>query len=282
MHRIVFLLAVLAPLALPGCNAIRTFFPSHAYESEPPELPADLGAPAILVFTKTNGFRHQEAIPAGLELLESIAQERGWSIFHTENGAAFTPEILSRFAATVWHNSSGDTLSPDQREAFKSWLLAGGGFVGLHGAGGDPAYDWAWYVEELIGAQFIGHPMGPQFQEGTLVVEDRTHAATRELPASFAHVEEWYSFDRSPRAHGFRVLARVEESSYSPELHMLWMDEDLRMGDDHPIVWSRCLEKGRTLFSALGHQGAAYQRKEMRSLLSGAIAWAAGLEGPGC
>ncbi|MBW2241147.1 MAG: ThuA domain-containing protein [Deltaproteobacteria bacterium] len=282
MLRPVSLFVALTLLALPGCNALRGMFPSHAYESEPPELPADLGTPAILVFTKTNGFRHEEAIPAGLVLLESIAAERGWSIFHTESSAAFTPEILSRFSATVWHNTSGDTLSPDQREAFKSWLLAGGGFIGLHGAGGDPAYDWPWYVDELLGAQFIGHPMGPQFQEGTLIVEDREHPATRDLPESFSHVEEWYSFDRSPRERGFRILARVEESSYSPELHILWMDEDLRMGDDHPIVWTRCLGKGRTLFSALGHQAAAYEREEMRSLLSGAISWAAGLEGPGC
>ncbi|MCP5057580.1 MAG: ThuA domain-containing protein [bacterium] len=234
------------------------------------------------MFTKTNGFRHEEAIPAGLTLLESIAAERGWSLFHTENSAVFAPEILARFSAAVWHNTSGDTLSPDQREAFKGWLTAGGGFVGLHGAGGDPNYDWTWYVQELLGAQFIGHPMGPQFQEGTLIVEDQEHPATRDLPVSFSHVEEWYSFDRSPRERGFRVLARVDESSYSPELHMLWMDEDLRMGEDHPIVWSRCLGNGRTLFSALGHQGVAYQRDEMRSLLAGAISWAAGLEAPGC
>lgn len=282
MLRFVTLFLALTLVALPGCNALRGFFPSHAHETEPPELPADLGTPAILVFTKTNGFRHEEAIPAGLALIESIAAERGWSIFPTENGAAFTPEILNRFSVAVWHNTSGDTLSPDQREAFESWLTAGGGFVGLHGAGGDPAYDWAWYVEELIGAQFIGHPMGPQFQEGTLIVEDREHPATRELPERFSHMEEWYSFDRSPRERGFRVLARVEEGSYSPELHMLWMDEDLRMGEDHPIVWSRCLAKGRTLFSALGHQGVAYEREEMRALLAGAISWAAGLEGPDC
>ena len=282
MLRPTCLLVALALLGFPGCNAIRTFFPSHAYESEPPELPADLGSPAILVFTKTNGFRHEEAIPAGLALIESVAAERGWSLFHTESGAAFTAEILDRFAVTVWHNTSGDTLSPDQREAFESWLLAGGGFVGLHGAGGDPTYDWPWYVDELLGAQFIGHPMGPQFQEGTLVVEDRSHPATRDLPARFSHIEEWYSFDRSPRGQGFRILASVDESSYSPELHLLWMEEDLRMGEDHPIVWWRCLGKGRSLFSALGHQGVAYQRPEMRSLLSGAIAWAAGLDGPGC
>lgn len=280
MLRAISLLILLSfPL---GCNAWRSFFPSHAYETEPPELPSDLVAPAILVFTKTNGFRHEEAIPAGLRLLEQIAAERGWSFFHTESGAAFTPAILSRFAVTVWHNTSGDTLNAEQKQHLRHWIEQGGGFVGLHGAGGDPSYDWAWYVEELIGAQFIGHTLGPQFQDATAVVENRTHPATRELPDSFVHHEEWYSFDRSVRDQGFDVLVRVDEASYSPELHMLWMDRDLRMGDDHPVVWSRCLGLGRTFFSALGHLEAAYQRPEMKSLLGGAISWAAGGEGPAC
>ena len=281
MFRTISLLTLL-PLLLGGCNAWRSFFPSRAYEMEPPELPADLVAPAILVFTKTNGFRHEEAIPAGLGLLEQIATERGWSFFHTESSAAFTPAILSRFAVTVWHNTSGDTLNPEQKQHLQHWIEQGGGFVGLHGAGGDPSYDWAWYVEELIGAQFIGHIMGPQFQDATAVVENRTHPATRDLPDSFVHHEEWYSFDRSVRDKGFDVLVRVDEASYSPELHMLWMDRDLRMGDDHPVVWSRCLGRGRTFFSALGHLEAAYQRPEMKSLLGGALSWAAGGEGPSC
>ncbi len=276
-------LSVLLLLGLvSGCNSLRVFFPSSSHDTTPPELPAELASPSVLVFSKTNGFRHEEAIPAGLALLDRLAAERGWSLFHTENGAVFTPELLARFDVAVWHNTSGDVLSEDQRTAFKTWLTEGGGFVGLHGAGGDPSYDWAWYVEELVGAQFIGHTMGPQFQEATAIVESRDHPATRDLPESFQHVEEWYSFDRSVRDAGFEVLVRVDESTYTPELHLLWMDTDLRMGDDHPVVWSRCLGQGRTFFSALGHQEAAYQRDEMASLLGGAIDWAAGRAGPAC
>ena len=80
---------------------------------------------------------------------------------------------------------------------------------------------------------------------------------------------------------GFRVLARVDESSYAPRMELLWMDTDIAMGD-HPVVWSHCVGRGRVFFSALGHQGAAYQAPEMLALLEGAVAWAAGLEGTGC
>jgi hypothetical protein len=192
----VCLSSVLAASA--GCGAWRVFFPSHAHETVPPELPESLPAPAVLIFSKTNGFRHEEAIPAGLALFEEVAARRGWSLFHTENGATFSPEILSRFAVAVWHNASGDTLNEEQRAAFKDWLEQGGGFVGIHGAGGDPSYDWSWYVEELIGAQFIGHIMGPQFQDATLVIEDADHPVTASLPERFTHNEEWYSHGRPP------------------------------------------------------------------------------------
>ena len=275
-----FLLGI--SLALSGCDALRAFWPKHVYETTPPELPAALPAPAVLVFTKTNGFRHEEAIPAGIALIEAIAKERGWSVYATENGAVFNPEQLSRFAVAVWHQTSGDLLTPEQRAAFQAWLEAGGGFVGVHGAGGDGSYEWKWYVEELIGAQFVGHTLGPQFQTATWRTEASDHPASAGLPRAWPHEEEIYSFAASPRAKpGFHVLVNVDESSYSPRLKLLWMDRDLAMGD-HPMVWWHCVGRGRALYSALGHQAKSYAEPEMKALLGGAIAWAARSEGQGC
>ena len=263
-------------------NAWRATHPRSHYDTEPVALPADLPEPALLLFTKTNGFRHEEAIPAGVALIQAIAKQRGWSVFHTESGAAFTPENLSRVSVAVWHQVSGDVLDDAQKQALRSWIEAGGGWVGIHGAGGDSFYAWPWYEDVLVGALFIGHPMGPQFQQAKLVVEDRTHPATRELPASFVHDEEWYSFDQSVRAKGYRVLATVDESSYSPRLKFLGADRDLRMGADHPVIWSHCAGRGRVFYSALGHQAKSYALPEMEHLLEGAIAWASRLEGEGC
>jgi len=277
------LLLVGVALAWPTLrNAWRATHPRMVYETEPVALPADLAAPAVLLFTKTNGFRHEEGIPAGVALIEAIAKRRGWSVFHTESGAVFTPENLARFAVVVWHQVSGDALNEEQKAALKGWIEAGGGWVGVHGAGGDGEYAWRWYVDELVGAQFIGHPMGPQFQDAKLVVEDAAHPATAELPASFVHNEEWYSFAASPRAKGYRILATVDESTYSPRLEMLGMDRDLRMGADHPVIWSHCQGRGRVFYSALGHQAKSYALPEMEHLLEGAIAWSARLAGDGC
>jgi hypothetical protein len=271
-------------LALSGCDTLRVFFPSHEHETTPPELPADLTSPALLVFTKTNGFRHTEAIPAGLALIEQIAKRRGWSVFHTENGAVFNDAQLAKFQATVWHQASGDVLDAEQREALKRFIENGGGWVGIHGAGGDRSYDWPWYVNELVGAQFIGHPMGPQFQTASWRTESAQHPASAKLPASWQREEEIYSFDRSVRERPeFTVLVSVDESTYSPLEKLLWMKRSLAMkGGDHPMVWHHCVGRGRAFYSALGHQAKAYDEPEIQALIEGAMAWALRVEGAGC
>lgn len=282
---VVAVAAVGALLSITACNAWSVMFPAKVYEVEPPTLPDDLTAAetSILLFTKTNGFRHHEAIAAGVPFFEEVARKRGWSLFHTENGAVHRSDLLERFDAVVWFQTSGDTLDAEQKEALRNWVEGGGGFVAVHGAGGDMSYDWAWYVEQLLGAQFAGHILAPQFQEAKVTVEDRAHPATVGLPETFRHIEEWYSFESSPRLRGARVLLSVDESTYALEMGWLGLllGNQLEMGD-HPVVWSHCPGKGRALFSALGHQAAAYDVPEHRALLEGAVGWAAGLNGDEC
>ena len=119
-------LLALSPIALQGCDLLRVFFPSSEHESVPPELPTDLASPALLLFSKTNGFRHEEAIDAGLPALEEIARARGWGLFATENGAVHNSEQLARFDVIVWFQVSGDVLDDQQRSALQSWIESGG------------------------------------------------------------------------------------------------------------------------------------------------------------
>jgi type 1 glutamine amidotransferase len=242
-----------------------------------PELPAGLGGDGrltLLLFSKTNGFRHAAAIAACEKSVREIAERRGWEVYATENAAVFDDALLPRFRVLLSNNATGDNWSPPQREAFQHWLAAGGGFVGVHGAAGTRYRFWDWYTDELLHARFIGHPLLPQLQTARVIVEDRTHPATRALPESFAREDEWYSFERSARGPGVRVLARLDETSYRPREIL----RDIAMGD-HPIVWSHCVGAGRVFYSALGHTAAAYETPEHAQMLEGAIAWAAGLDG---
>jgi uncharacterized protein len=252
------------------------------FETRPPALPL-LTDPAILIFSKTNGFRDDAQIKAANMALENLARDKGWSSFTTENAAVFNAVQLGRFKAVVWNSVSGDVLTPTQRAAFRTWIQNGGGSVGLHGAGGDPSYTWRWYVDDLIGAQFIGHTLGPHIQRARLIVEDRSHPASRGLDAEWIRNDEWYSFDKSPRTKGFHILVTLDEASYAPrEIIPFIVDKDLRMGHDHPMVWTHCVGNGRALYSALGHPAAAYSEPRHLAMIAGAISWAAGLEGPTC
>jgi uncharacterized protein len=280
---LLMLLAIAALWAVGPGNAGRMFFGiGLVYDKDAPKLPK-LKQPAILIFSKTNGFRDDAQIKAANAALEKIAKDKGWASYTTENAAVFNAAQLDKFKAVVWNSVSGDVLTSDQRAAFKGWLEAGGGFVGLHGAGGDPSYKWDWYVNELIGAQFIGHTLSPQFQQGRLVIEDQNHPATKGLGSEWTRTEEWYSFDKSPRAKGYHILVSLDESSYSPRERIpLLVDKDLRMGKDHPMVWTHCVGNGRAFYSALGHRAESYAEPKHLALIAGAISWAAGLEGPEC
>ena len=274
MKIMIFFPILLVPTIYYGLEIFQTVEHSNQYDSVSPVLPRELVSPAILVFSKTNSYRH-ESINAANTMFREIANGRGWGIFETENGAVFDAAQLGRFKAVVWNNVSGDVLTPPQQEAFKSYIEAGGGFVGVHGSGGDPSYRWRWYVDTLMGAQFVGHTMSPQFRQATVKIEDRESPIMKGLDATWIRTDEWYSFDRSVRARGYHVLATLDELSYQPE-------PNLSMGADHPIVWTHCVGSGRTFYSAMGHQSSAYSEPKYVAVLTNAIVWAAGIEGGGC
>lgn len=271
--------AVSLAFALSACDFSTFYSSDKTYETEAPELPANLDGSAVLLFTKTNGYRH-ESIEAGVERIKKIAKRKGWVVFHTENAAVFNKSDLQKFSSTVWLSTSGDILTKEQQVDFTQWLESGKGFVGIHGAGGDPKFDgqWTWFVDNIIGALFTAHIMFPQFQEAKVLVEDKSHPASKNLPSSWMHVEEWYTFDRNPRDGGFKILATVDESTYSTKFGL----KDIAMGEDHPIAWHNCLAQGRTFYTALGHQDESYDTPEFISMIEGAMSWAARLEGTEC
>lgn len=265
-------------------GAWRLVFPNEDYETVPPEIAADWGDGSslrVLLYTKTNAFRHSEGIEASRALIDEVASRRGWAVFHTENSAVFDATHLGRFDVVVFSSASGNHASDEQDAAFRAWLEGGGGWVGIHAAGDGSHDSFTWYAENLRSGKYLGHIMGPQTQEARVVVEARDHPVTRGLPAEFKHSEEWYSWDRGAREAGFDVLLTVDESSYEPFIRRLGQEVDISM-KDHPVVWSRCVGTGRAVYSAMGHWGEAYQQDYTKRLLENAIEWASGATAAPC
>ena len=281
LRRFTPLLFVLSVSLLTGCDSYENIKRAMGkadpvFETQAPVLPADLGPrPRILNFSKTNGFRHSDAIVAANASLVEIAKEQGWTVYSTENGAVFNDEQLAQFDVILGNNCTGDNWTEEQKAAFQRYMENGGGFVGIHGAAGTRYEFWDWYKQDLLKGQFIGHPMFPQFQTATVRFENLEHPATQHFPAQWEHEDEWYSFGNNPREDGAAVLANLDESTYEAKA----MGDDLSMGD-HPIIWHHCLnDSGRVFFSALGHEASTYQRPEHKAMLTGALAWAMGKAG---
>ena len=243
------------------------------YDNVPPELEIPSTGKRILVFDKINGFDHGPSVTAATNAVKALAEQQGWGVVVTGKGGAFIPEILSRFDVVVWNNNSGDVLTLSQRKAFEDYIHNGGGFVGIHGSGGDLSYYWDWYAEQLLGARFIGHPMKPQFQRAEIQVEKSPSGIAAALRPGWSMTDEWYSFAASPRASNASVVATLDEGSYDPGD---FSGRDLHMGKDHPIVWTRCVKDGRSFYTAIGHRPEVYHVPENLMLLREGLSWAMG------
>ncbi|HEX7820584.1 MAG TPA: ThuA domain-containing protein [Sphingobium sp.] len=248
------------------------------YDNDRPDFTLPAGRPRILLFEKMTGFRDGPSVEAAHAAFVAMAQREGWAMVATDKGGAMTPSILSRFDAVIWNNVSGDVLTLSQRKAFQDYLNRGGGFIGIHGSAGDPVSFWDWYVDTLIGARFAGHPLAKQFQDARIVVEGKNNPVAQGLPAEWVMNDEWYSFRNNPRSSGSTIIATLDEASYAP---VGMGTQNLRMGD-HPIVWTRCVGRGRIFYSAIGHRPETYSDPRYVTLLENAVGWVAGARGQGC
>lgn len=214
--------------------------------------------PSILVFSKTQGFRHS-AIGVGKLAIMKLGKENGFLVDTTENAAYFSPEILKKYAAVVFLSTTGDILDAAQKASFEKYIQSGKGFVGVHAAT-DTEYSWPWYGS-LVGAYFVSHPAQ---QEAILNVVDRSHISTKHLPAVWKRKDEWYNFKNINK--DLKVLITIDEKSYTGGIN----------GDFHPMAWYHNYDGGRAWYTELGHTEASYTEENYLKHLLGGIQYAIG------
>lgn len=242
-----------------------------------PEITEYMPQPAILVFSKTAGWRHNEGIAGADRFFADLTTARGWGLFTTVDGGVFNPESLARFDLVIFNNATGDVLSESQRQVFETWIENGGAWIGLHGSGDSSQQAWDWYQNVVIGPRFIGHIMAPQFQTADVVAIEAEHPLLEGVPTTWPLEDEWYSFDGVPQSFGMTAIAGLDEASYSPRNPVVpnW-PEDLSMGEtpaQHPVIWSQCLGEGRLVYSAIGHVQFVYDNPSYARVLENAVDW---------
>lgn len=221
----------------------------------------DTGAEqSVLIFTKTEGFRHS-SIPTGVEAVTHLADQEDINTYHTENASYFQPDSLQAFNAVIFLNTTGDVLNDSQQEAFEQYIRDGGGYLGIHSAA-DTEYEWPWYGD-MAGAYFTSHP---EVQEATIKVLDHSHAATSFLPEEWSRTDEWYNYKNI--SDEITVLMELDESSY----------EGGENGDFHPIAWYHNFDGGRAFYTGLGHTEEAYSEPLFIDHLRGALQYVIGTE----
>jgi len=245
-------------LATVACSAA-TQSTLHAPSSPSGVTPAVPPSFSVLVFSRTEGFRH-DSIPAGVSAIRQLGQQRGFSVDASEDAGTFADEVLIKYKVVVFLSTTGDVLNTAQQAAFERYIRAGGGFVGIHSAT-DTEYDWPFYGA-LVGAYFAGHP---DIQTATVQLDSSVNASTASLPRLWIRKDEWYNFQKNPRG-SVDVLATLDERTYSGGT----------MAGDHPIMWSHTYEGGRAWYTAGGHTTESYSEPLFVDHLGKGILWAAG------
>lgn len=192
----------------------------------------------VLVFSKTDGFRHT-SIEVGKLALKKMADEEAFDVDFTEDANQFVTKNLKKYNAVIWLNTTGDVLNEEQQSEFERYIQAGGGYVGIHAAA-DCEYNWPWYGK-LAGAYFLDHPNPDNVQKGRFYVVEKNHALTKGMPDEFERTDEFYSFKQIDPS--IKVLIKIDEKSYRGG----------KNGENHPMSWYHDFDGGRAFYTAMGH-----------------------------
>lgn len=240
-----------------------------SYETEKPELKIPENQKAVLVFSKTTGFRHGESIEASLPIIKQIAQKNNLFVHETEEGGVFNADQLSKFKVVIFDNSTGRVLNDEQQVALEKFVENGGTLMGIHGAG-DGSHHWDWYVNNLLGAKFSHHPLSPQFQLASVNKSEKVDSLFNSLPKQWENTDEWYVFFSQPK--DVTILYSIDGEKIIPNGNLLWIkDKNFGMGKIHPVAWYKQVGKGKTFYTSMGHSASVWNNPNFVQLIESGI-----------
>ncbi|AMR29913.1 glycosyl hydrolase [Mucilaginibacter sp. PAMC 26640] len=217
-----------------------------------------------------NGGHHVAYSKAARLWLDKLAADSSFSINYIQNTDHIDSAFLSRYHLFIQLDYPPYGWKEKAATAFKDYITNGrGGWIGFHHAtllgefDGFPMWKWySWFMGDIVWKNYI-----PDFASARVNVEDKLHPVMRGVPASFTiKKEEWYSYNKTPRPN-VRVLASVDESTYSP-------NSKVKMGD-HPVIWTNQKVKARNIYIFMGHSPILFDDDAYQTIVRNAIFWAA-------
>src|SRR5688572_22793828 len=243
-----------------------------SYETDAPTIDFPSGQRAVLLFSKSTGFRHGESIERGKQVFGDLAKKNNWFLYGTDEGGVFNAEQLAKFDVVIFNNSTGRLLNDDQQEVLQQYVENGGSLIGIHGAG-DDSHHWDWYEQNLVGSLFSHHSLNPQFQKTEITLDAvQDSLMSQGLPARWTHADEWYVFFENPRDKGFNIIYTIDGEKINPDGNIMFTkDKNFGMGKDHPVAWYRTTGKGRTFYTSMGHDASAWKQDAFVRMLENAV-----------
>lgn len=224
----------------------------------------------ILVYTKNGkGYVHDN-IPSAIACIQKLGKEQGFKVDTSSNAAVFTPQKLKQYTLLLFTSTNNDVFdSDDQRVAFRNYIEAGGGFVGIHSITGTER-NWTWF-KQLVGCTFLVHP---PFQKFTVKVIAPNSPLVQGIPKNWQHEDELY-FNKEWYP-GITVVMADDLTTLDPAAETTKERGVGSFGNLYPSVWYQQFDGGNIWVTALGHAKESYSDPVFVKLILNGIKFVAG------
>lgn len=213
---------------------------------------------------------HQPFVDAAKVWLTKEAALDNFSVDYIQDTEPINEAFLSQYQLFIQLNYPPYAWTPTAQTAFQKFIEQGKiGWIGFHHATLLGEFDgypmWPWFSDFMGGIRWKKYIA--TFASAKVIVEDRSHPSMKNLEPFFEiNDEEWYTYDKSPRAN-VHVLASVDETTYSPS-------SPIKMGD-HPVVWTNEHYKAKNIYIFMGHHPELFKNAAYATLVRNSILWAA-------
>ncbi|RIV25152.1 ThuA domain-containing protein [Fibrisoma montanum] len=207
----------------------------------------------VLVYTKNGkGYVHDN-IPNAVECIRKLGQQYGFKVDVSDQPTVFTEDNLKQYTTLIFPSTNNDVFDTDaQRLAFRRYIEAGGGFVGIHSVMGTER-NWSWF-KRMIGGTFAWHP---PFQKIRVNVIDTKHPSMAGLPKVWEKEDEFYfSKDMSPGPTVIMANDLTSLNQGEPEKIKMFGGTYTQL---YPSAWYYHFDGGYTWCTTLGHHKKDYE-----------------------
>jgi type 1 glutamine amidotransferase len=206
----------------------------------------------VLVYTKNGtGYVHDN-IPSAVEAVKKLADQENFNVTVSDDPTVFSADTLKKYKFVVFPSTNNDIFDTDaQRLAFRRYIEAGGGMVGLHSVTGTER-KWTWF-KMLIGCTFAWHA---NFQKFTVRVTDPEHPSVKGVPLVWEREDELY-FGKELYPVTNVMMAHQITTLNSKQKDLI----DKNAGtftEYYPAVWYNRFQGGHAWISTLGHSKETY------------------------